>query len=365
MRLYPALLVVFFAFLVVGTAVAAGDMRPVDSTGADSAGANGTAANETAVNGTIIRITPQPDGDAKWNVSMEFALRSENETAAFKGLAQEFDKGNEEVGFSADLFRRIASQVKTETGREMQIRDVDRDYAVNNDTGTLYLSFVWTNFTRVEGGRLILRDAFLLDDGESTWLPSLSAEQRLVIESPNGYRIHNSPNLGHSNGTIRLNGSTSLSPVEIDVTYVKESKPPAGFSPSDFSGIALLLLAIGTGGAGLYVLIQRRDDGSVDESSSDERSPVAPPEPELVPESEDDEPNLDLLSDEERVEHLLKQNGGRMKQAKIVTETNWSNAKVSQLLSSMADEGRVDKLRIGRENLITLPDENVADFDDE
>jgi len=52
-----------------------------------------------------------------------------------------------------------------------------------------------------------------------------------------------------------------------------------------------------------------------------------------------------------------------MKQADIVSETNWSNAKVSQLLSKMNDNDEVDKLRIGRENLITLPDEDVTDFD--
>lgn len=62
----------------------------------------------------------------------------------------------------------------------------------------------------------------------------------------------------------------------------------------------------------------------------------------------------DLLSDEERVVRLLRANDGRMKQATIVKETRWSNAKVSQLLSSMAEEGTIEKLRIGRENLITL-----------
>jgi len=71
----------------------------------------------------------------------------------------------------------------------------------------------------------------------------------------------------------------------------------------------------------------------------------------------DEEIDLELLSDEERVEHLLEQNGGRMKQANIVKETGWSDAKVSQLLSAMADEGRVNKLRLGRENLISLPDD--------
>jgi uncharacterized membrane protein len=50
-----------------------------------------------------------------------------------------------------------------------------------------------------------------------------------------------------------------------------------------------------------------------------------------------------------------------MRQADIVAETGWSDAKVSQLLSAMADEGRVEKLRLGRENLISLPDDEDGD----
>jgi uncharacterized membrane protein len=72
-----------------------------------------------------------------------------------------------------------------------------------------------------------------------------------------------------------------------------------------------------------------------------------------------------LLSDEERVERLLESNGGRMKQAAIVEETDWSNAKVSQLLSSMDEEDRIDKLRIGRENLISFPDVDITGSNDE
>ena len=81
--------------------------------------------------------------------------------------------------------------------------------------------------------------------------------------------------------------------------------------------------------------------------------------------SDDDDIDEALLSDEERVERLIEQNGGRMKQAAIVQETGWSNAKVSQLLSSMDEAGQIDKLRIGRENLISFPDEDVADIDSE
>ena len=79
---------------------------------------------------------------------------------------------------------------------------------------------------------------------------------------------------------------------------------------------------------------------------------------------ESDEPDPELLSDEERVLRLLDDNGGRMKQANIVKETGWSNAKVSQLLSSMDEDDRIDKLRIGRENLISFPDEDVTEIED-
>ncbi|MEM4779984.1 MAG: helix-turn-helix domain-containing protein [Halalkalicoccus sp.] len=60
------------------------------------------------------------------------------------------------------------------------------------------------------------------------------------------------------------------------------------------------------------------------------------------------------LTDEERVVKLLSANGGRMKQSRIVEETDWSKAKVSRLLSSMADHDQITKLTIGRENIIFL-----------
>ena len=121
---------------------------------------------------------------------------------------------------------------------------------------------------------------------------------------------------------------------------------------------------------GLYLLYRRRRDGPTPEAAAeaarpddaDEAAATADlPTDETGPASGD--PDLALLSDEERVEYLLEESGGRMKQADIVKETGWSNAKVSQLLSSMADDDRVDKLRIGRENLISLPEEGVADID--
>ncbi|WP_440007019.1 helix-turn-helix transcriptional regulator [Halomicrococcus sp. SG-WS-1] len=381
MRSHPSLLVALLFLLVLGVATGTSGARwdatrpgvaaSVDApTDVDAAVANRSApANATRSNGTTMYVTPQSDGDAHWNVSTRFALDGANETAAFERLGKEFERGQNDVGYSVELFRKVARLAADETGRTMRIRQVDRSYHVGNGTGRLSLTFTWTNFSRTPGDRIVVRDAFLLDGGNSTWLWELRDDQRLVIQKPEGYHVKSSPNKGHENGTLRYEGPTSFFPGEIAVTYEKNS----GQGPSQESfdwrgllGIVLLLFVVSTGGAGLYVLAQRRDEESSDdappaeEQTFDRAGSLAP-----EPDASDGDTDPELLSDEERVEHMLRRNGGRMKQADIVTETNWSNAKVSQLLSSMADEGQVDKLRIGRENLITLPDEEVGDFDEE
>jgi hypothetical protein len=60
------------------------------------------------------------------------------------------------------------------------------------------------------------------------------------------------------------------------------------------------------------------------------------------------------LTDEERVERALARERGRMRQSALATELEWSASKTSRVLSAMADDGRVEKLRVGRENVVDL-----------
>lgn len=77
----------------------------------------------------------------------------------------------------------------------------------------------------------------------------------------------------------------------------------------------------------------------------------------------------DLISDDDRVLMLLRDNDGRMRQANIVHETDWSKSKVSMVLSEMDDEDLISKLRIGRENIICItgdePEAARSPFEDE
>ncbi len=64
-----------------------------------------------------------------------------------------------------------------------------------------------------------------------------------------------------------------------------------------------------------------------------------------------------LVTDAERTVRMLEAEGGQLKQSEIVDATSWSKAKVSRLLSRMADDDDVVKVSIGRENLICLPEQ--------
>ena len=107
---------------------------------------------------------------------------------------------------------------------------------------------------------------------------------------------------------------------------------------------------------GAAVLLARRRSTGTGTTAASDGGPAPPGGDEAAGEIPDGSEPTRLLSDEERVLRLLSANDGRMKQAAIVSETDWSNAKVSQLLSEMAEHDQIEKLRIGRENLISLPD---------
>jgi hypothetical protein len=63
-----------------------------------------------------------------------------------------------------------------------------------------------------------------------------------------------------------------------------------------------------------------------------------------------------VKTDEQRIIDILTAHNGRIYQRDLVDRTEWSASKTSRLLSTMEDDGRIEKIRIGRENVVTLPD---------
>jgi len=340
---------------------------------------------------TRIRIEPTPDRDARWEVSVRYALADETEVGAFETAGERFLDG--EVGPDPALFEGFAREASRNVDRTMRIRDVEREVNVHEDpsefevaddetvaVGELRLTFVWTEFLETDGENLVLGDALTTPEG--TWLRSLAEGQTLEVATPEGYTVTGTPG-----ATVPLRDNAVI--VEGPRTFGEDERVAVVYAPTgavappwEMLTAAIVVAAVliagsivgyrridggptsgmeenGDGGTvdsdgGSHIDRGQRRDAASDTGGTASASD-GPAGSDDATSGGDDE-DLSLLSDEERVERLLERNGGRMRQADIVTETGWSDAKVSQLLSAMADEGRVEKLRLGRENLISLPD---------
>ncbi|WP_152529747.1 helix-turn-helix transcriptional regulator [Candidatus Halobonum tyrrellensis] len=401
---YVALL--FAALCLLAPSTAAVAAPPSAAGGADHdalAGASGPSPQQVQLSSfgrptTEFVVSVHDDRSARWSVTTTFPFETDADRAAFEAYADRYEAGEAVGGPSAVVFRNAAAVAENATGREMAIRDVNRSAGLVNETaGVLRLNFTWTGFVgRDDTGQLVLADVFRTAEN-TTWFRTLQSGQRLVVAPPAGYipsDVDVPPRYQIDDRRVVITGAAVLDADQLSIRFAPTATTP---DPWGLDDQGLLLVALGGGllAAAVAVLLYRRQRAGDGEGES--RTPAAAAGPvsgrptdggATSPAGDDapadpaggsdadaadtggtdadgeDETDVELLSDEERVERLLDRNGGRMRQAAIVQETGWSDAKVSQLLSAMADDERVEKLRLGRENLISLPDyDDAADAD--
>ncbi|PSP89118.1 hypothetical protein BRC90_05625 [Halobacteriales archaeon QS_4_69_34] len=360
------------------------------------------------------------NGSARWTVGYTRPLPNRSDVRQFRDYAAAFTGG--ETPLFTDFRERATGLVETgtnATGRGMTVGGFDRRARVvqrPETTGIVEMSFIWTNFTVADGDRRVVGDAFEggLYVGPNQSL-SVAAGPELAIESatpPPDARTNET-----GNGTVAVTWFGERTFADRHPRVVLEPRASArargfvlpGDSPAPWIA-GTLLAALGLGAA----LVRRsgdagesRDDGAggvataPHESAAAEGSVPEEPTPErATPEgsssagsapvdsmpadptsadrmsdrAEDTKPSgatLDepLRTDEDRVVALLEANGGRMRQVRIVEETGWSKSKVSTLLSEMEETDTLGRLRLGRENVVSLaghePDAAGSPFDDE
>ena len=412
-----AAVVVLLSAVAPGVAAATTAQSPAATTSTQPDLQSLTAAPGTApslavgVPRTNFTISLRDDGSARWTVETTIPLDDETDREAFREYARAYENGEADGGPSIELFRNAADQASEATDREMAVGQVNRTATLNNASGTLALRFTWSGFLAPgENDALVLGDAFSTP-GNGTWLGSLGASQRLVIVPPEDYEVSDVSDGFRRSITDRrivVEGPQTFERGDVEIAYSPTAR--GGDFPLAWivGGGALLLVAVAVvayrrgglraDGVPLPGSDSGDDDAAVEEptlgnggsdavtgdpAGSGESRIGRPSDPEGIADGDGDsvaagsgspaavaddggeaEEDLELLSDEERVERLLDRNGGRMRQGDIVGGTGWSDAKVSQLLSAMADEGRIEKLRLGRENLISLADEAEGDAGD-
>ena len=343
----------------------------------DGAADLATSTQEFEADRVDFDITVYENGSATWVFRYQQGLETEEERRDFEAYAEEFNENETEL---YRTFREgaieLADEGSTATGREMSAGEFRREARTEGPTdnlGVVEMSFRWDGFARVDD-RVVMGDVF---EGGLYVGP----DQRLVVRPGPGLAFDDvRPDDGQldedslaESRSVTWVGEKSFNPGRPRVAFVDAdaagTDTPAEGDPGWMLPVAaLLVVLLGIAGAVAYrsgafprgdegdAAVEGAGDGAAT-GGADGGEAAAP-----VPEEE-------LISDEERVVNLLEDHDGRMKQVKIVDETGWSKSKVSMLLSDMEEEGTISKLRVGRENIVSLaghePDAAGSPFEED
>ena len=373
----PIFLAVVALLGVTGLTLAAGGAGAVPFEG-------GLAQMDVEPDDVSLEVDVRPDGDAEWTVEYRVRLATDEEERAFEGLRADVE--NDTDAYTTRFRDRMASTAATAesaTGRNMTVsnatvtaerRELPQAY------GVLTYRFEWTNFAAVDGDRLRVGDAVdgLFLDGASS----------LIVSWPEGYRLaETTPDPSETRErSVVWNG-----PVDFSAGQPRLTVAPVGpLSGLPIGGLVALLAALVVGGAAAY---RRRGDGdagvvtggggaaaesggataaeggATGETAADAATAAAAAgkeadsdgggEPGAADESGSGDAlpvDGDLLSNEEQVLRLVESQGGRVKQKRVAEELDWTAAKTSQVVTGLRDEGDLDGFRLGRENVLSLPD---------
>ena len=315
-----------------------------------------------------IDIFVQENGTATFAVDYRFENTSEG---SWEELRDDVEENPEAYAAEeADGWNDILERGENETDREMELSNVSVSTETSSqprDMGHVEFTFTWSSFAHVEPALIEAGNALagftLVDDTtlQISWPDTYSVREvdPTPDNPPEGSVFWDGDGTEFADDQPRLvlieNGQSTTGTVEADEEPAAPWLVVAG---------ALALLGIGAA-AGWWLKREPEQDGSPTStvtSSTPETDAAAATGPGTGTQQT---PPPELLSNEERVLRLLEQRGGRIKQQEVVSELDWTEAKTSQVVSSLREDGEIDVFRIGRENVLALPDEDGEDGDAE
>jgi uncharacterized membrane protein len=285
---------------------------------------------------SIITIEVQENGNALWSIEKRLPLTSQAAVDDWKEFIQ---KGQDTEQYRLDIsyFREriewFLRSAEEHSNRSMKVVNFNISYdttkTLSGDFGIIRYSFEWKKFSRVESDKIFIGDIF--SEGML-----LSSDNVLIVKIPDGYEVvHASPAFDKRDGNRLIWDGTLY-------RSFGKGEPALMLSrPANSTGIWLMLgiLAALTVGSSMIFLRKKRA------ASSETESQDIYPLPAMTEED---------LQYEELIERILIKSGGQAYQSDIVKEIGYSKSKISQVLAKMKEDGRILKIKKGKENLIRL-----------
>ncbi|AGB30149.1 hypothetical protein C488_19842 [Natrinema pellirubrum DSM 15624] len=362
---------------------------PVAATGAAATGGSQSepfTLQQDGIDADEVRmdVALRADGSADWTLEFWIRLDDNESEAAFESLRDDIreDPANHTARFAERMNGTVAT-ASNATGREMAATDVAVEterQSFAREYGVVRYTFRWDGFAAVDGDRLRAGDAvagLYLDDGT-----------RLLIEWPEGYErtsVAPDPDDERERAVIWRGDDTDFVDDEPRVV-VTAGSGATGSSPLLIAGVAIVLLGLGAAGTWWYRNREPTADqpgdgtpaagsGGGSASGADIESPSgsaaetastgdSSPADVSAPASDaataaagtTEQVDTELLSNEEQVLRLVRERGGRMKQQAVVEELDWTDAKTSKVVSGLREDGKLESFRLGRENVLSLPE---------
>lgn len=361
------------ASIGVGTATAGTGATP-NGAAVDRTQLDGTALEQTDIDpdDILLSVAVAANGTATWTIEYRTELTTDEDVQAFETIADEIaaDPSEYESRFE-DRMNTTADEAAASTAREMSItgmtvsadrRELPREY------GVVTYEFQWQGFATNEGDSLVIGDAI-----EGMFLDE---DTRLLVSWPESYALETaSPNPTETRDqSVMWAGPTEFGSGQPQIVTAERGLVSA-IGPLGGLAAAAVVLALLAGGIRFYRR-RRGDDaeGTVSEPAAADSTGGAAAggtagqagnKTDTAKADDTDEADdaidPELLSNEEQVIKLLEQNGGRMKQQAVAEELGWTDAKTSQVTKGLREEGDLDGFRLGRENVLSLPEDDGAD----
>ena len=332
---------------------------------------------------TVTSLDVDIEGDAVFVLEVRTVLDTDEKQEAFESFATEVDDDPEAaVSDFRTSVEPLVQRASNETGREMSASNFTiktRREPLPIERGVVEYRFVWTGFASESGDEIRAGDVL------SGYI--LGEDDALVLRAPDDYVVSSADPTPDSRGKeARWDGSQDFTEDEPRVVFTPEetegTEGTGATNPQEATagneggvtgdssvtdtepetdinevGLPLYVYVV----ALVFVLslvaivyhshIKTSEDSETDVSSNTSQ----PQETDEVASEKESE------ADDERVLSMIEAEGGRMKQKSVVEETGWSEAKVSKLTSRMEEEGEITKIRLGRENILEMSDEEEGE----
>jgi len=373
--LLGVLVVIGCAFALLSVAsVGAG---ATDATLQEAGGTTIATGDDTGAAEATLQDDDEPTEDYRLDHADEIHIDihvHENGTATFSAVYQFENNASEEwEELEADIeenpeaytdvqqenWNEILLEGENATERDMELSNVSIGTDTSSaprDVGLVEVSFQWSSFAYVELNRIEVGDA--LSDF------TLPSDTSMRIHSPDGYKIEDAEPSPEDRDEGTVFWDSDGAPFSSDpplVVMIEESngdgeddEPDDGPAMPWLIVLTALALLAGVGAAGWWF---KRTDGGRKPVPDETGQPVAGDTANAAGADESNGPPPELLSNEEHVLRLLESRGGRIKQQEVVSELDWTEAKTSQVVGGLREDGEVEVFRIGRENVLALPEE--------